>query len=123
MDCDDCCTDEEGYGITPVPMPQVEGEVLRSQVINNRQEKGLNHSDPDLHAFDKAKLADEMKDMLREVIDFNLVTDEVLEAWDQHGFSFFFFNADLLIMAPACLVLTSLWLGIEISFWFDLVTW
>ena len=47
-----------------------------------------------------------MKDMLRELMDFDLITDEMLEAWDQYYFSFFFFDVDLAIATLVHLVLT-----------------
>ena len=46
------------------------------------QARGLKHAKPNLREFDKAKITDEMKDMLRELMDYDFMTDEILEAWD-----------------------------------------
>ena len=50
--------DEEGDGIIPVPVPQVEGETLQLKIINNRKVRGLNHAEPNLRVPEKAKLDD-----------------------------------------------------------------
>ena len=39
-------------------------------------------------------------------MDFDPMTDEALESWDWHDFSFFFFDVDLAIVTSVHLLLT-----------------
>ena len=75
---------EEGTGVIPVTIaPQNELETRAGQLLNQQRINGLKYSPPKATDLTKAVLSQEMKDMLLELMDPNLMTDDLHEVWYQ----------------------------------------
>ena len=75
---------EERTGVIPVTIaPQIELETRTGQLLNQQQTAGLKHRPPKANELSKAELTKEMKDMLMELMDPALMSDDLHEAWYQ----------------------------------------
>ena len=71
-------TDEEGEGVIPVPVTMAESETAQTQIISERQSRGLRYDEPKISDLSKAKLTDRMKEFLLEHMDPDLMDDELM---------------------------------------------
>ena len=60
--------------------------ILQACIVNDRLDRCLNHTEPDLRALTKINVADKMKAFIIENMDFNLVDDELLYFFGEFPF-------------------------------------
>ena len=74
--------DEDGTGVIPITMaPRLDIETRTGHLLNDHQVAGLKYPIPNVKELTKADLTKEMKDMLMELMDPALMSDELHEVW------------------------------------------
>ena len=77
---------EEGDGVIPVTIaPEEERQTAQGTVLKVAAEKGLKYEKPRANELKKARMPEEMQDLLMEHMEFEKMTPELLEAWEKIG--------------------------------------
>ena len=72
----------EGDGVVTVPYPMVEGESPQNQVMTDQEWRGLRYKLPNLGTLENVHPNLEIKGLLWEHMEFDLMKDEVMTAWE-----------------------------------------
>ena len=73
---------EDGDGVVPVTLaPEAEGQTVQGQFLHQNQMRGLKYKKPALSELQRATLTKEMKELLLEHMDGNLMDGDMHAAW------------------------------------------